>query len=502
MKKIKNTLFRLKHLLFPSPIIAGLEIKDAALRLAQFQQDGALKKNSVPLEPGIIEDGRISDRGRLVRSLKQLREEFTSAKEKLPVIALIPSSNVYAKVFSLPPLTENKMKEAARLNLESISPIEFKNAYADWQPVGARAKDGKIELLGAFVDKAVVDYYTQTLEAAGFLPVVVEFSALSIARLAKQYASVVDLDKPHVAVHLSSDGIDFMIFRNGNLYFDYFVPWRLIQEDNRSAREILFKDFKDIIIREIKKVVIFYNTRWGGRLDNLILITQALQPEITKIIKENFEFEIIELKLSGLSSLDPVWFAASGGAARGRLPRSKDNLISLMALGTEDAFLQSKIIFFVKMWRNAVLIVLTFIFLLFVGMDSFLARTVKGLADQLQGVLTVPGGAEVAGLREQAGKFNQLVEKTLIAKERSPSFLQVFSKVDNALPPGVTLDRLTIIVSDHSVFLVGRAQNERAALDFKNKLIAVGYKDVDLPLSGLETRPDGAVSFSLAFSLF
>lgn len=498
---MKNILFKLKHLLFPGQIIAGLEIKDAALRLVRFQEDGSLKKAGVPLEPGIIEDGRISDRGRFIRSLNQLREQFTSVKEKVPVIAIIPSANVFVKVFSLPPLTGEKVQEAARLNLESISPIEFKNAYADWQPVGAQEKDGKVELLGAFAAKDAVDSYTQALESAGFLPVAVEFSSLAIARLAKQYAGAVNFDKPHVAVHLSSDGIDFMIFRSGNLYFDYFVPWKLIREDSRSAREILFKDFKDTIVREIKKVVIFYGSRWGGRLDNLILITQALQPEITNLIKENFEFQVTELKLSGFLELDPVWFAAAGGAVRGRLPRSKDNFISLTALGTEDAYLQSEIIFFIKLWRNAILTVLAFLFIMFVAADSFLARTSNNLTEQLQSVLAVPGGIEVIKLREQAENFNQLVEKALIAKEQSQSFLPIFSKIDALLSPGITLDRLSIIAGDSSIFLVGKAKDERAALDFKNRLAAAGYKDVNLPLSDLETKPDGIVSFSLTFSL-
>ena len=501
MKKIGNILFKLKHLLFPSQVIAGLEIKDAALRFVQFQDDGSFKKESIPLEPGIIQDGRISDRGRFIKSLGQLRGQFTSVKEKIPVIALIPSANVYVKVFSLPPLTGEKVKEAAQLNLESISPIEFKNAYADWQPVGGQEKDGKVELLGAFAGKDVVDSYIQALEFAGFLPVAIEFSSLAIARLAKQYASVVNFDKPHVAVHLSSDGIDFMIFCSGNLYFDYFVPWKLIQEDSKSAREILFKDFNDTIVREIRKVVIFYGSRWGGRLDSLILITQALQPEITKLIKENFEFEVTELKLFGFPELDPVWFAAAGGAVRGRLPRSKDNFISLTALGTEDIYLQSEIIFFIKMWRNAVLTVLVFLFFMFVGMDSFLARTSNGLAGQLQSVLAVPGGAEVVKLREQAENFNQLVNKALIAKERSPSFIQIFSKIDALLSPGITLDRLSIIAGDFSVFLVGSARDEKAALDFKNRLLTAGYKGVNLPLSDLEAKLDGTVSFSLTFSL-
>ena len=69
LKKIGNILFKLKHLLFPSQVIAGLEIKDAALRFVQFQDDGSFKKESIPLEPGIIQDGRISDRGRFIKSL-------------------------------------------------------------------------------------------------------------------------------------------------------------------------------------------------------------------------------------------------------------------------------------------------------------------------------------------------------------------------------------------------------------------------------------------------
>ena len=126
LEKLKSVFHRL---IFPHEAIAGLEIKDAALRVAEISSGGVLKKEGLLLEPGIIEDGIIRDRTRLVSQLKDLKKQFAPGlKNSIPVIAIVPSSIVYAKVFSLPLLSEESRAEAIQLNLQGISPGDFKIA--------------------------------------------------------------------------------------------------------------------------------------------------------------------------------------------------------------------------------------------------------------------------------------------------------------------------------------------------------------------------------------
>jgi hypothetical protein len=489
-----------QKLIWPASSIAGLEIKDAAVRIAKFENN-ELKKAAVLLEPGVIEGGRILDKDRLVESLKKLHAQFEGKSMKIPVIVVVPSSNVYAQVFTTPFLQGDQLEEAAKLNLTSMSPLDLKLAYADWQQVGIQEKEGKFELLGAFASSGVIDEYADALNESGFSPVAIEFPALAIARTIKNFASGIDIEKPHVVLNVSSDGVDFMVLRRGNLYFDYFAPWKLIQEDGRLSREISFSDFKATIIREIKKVAAFYGSHWEGKLSKIILVTQALNAEITAFIKENFDFEVVDLRLAQYSDLPSSWFGALGSALRGRIPRAEDNFISLRAIGTEEEHLRSRIQLFINSWKDIVFVTLGFVAAAFILADSFLYQTANRLAIQLNEVSRGPEASEVVRLQEEARAFNELVAKAGIAKQQSPNWSPFLTKINSLLTRDVSLTRIFLDISRSSVLLNGNAKDEATAVNFKNALAQEGFKGVSLPLSNIVVNPNKTVSFTLTFKL-
>ncbi len=497
LEKLKNSFSRL---IFPHEPIPGLEIKDAALRIAVIK-DGKLRKEGILLEPGIIEDGAIKDKSRLIGQLKDLRNQFSPGeKNKVPVIAIVPSSIVYAKVFSLPPLSEQGKLEAIQLNLQSISPIDFKSAYSDWEALGGEEKGGTTEILGAFARKESIDAYAEVLEASGFTPVAIEFPALAIARSIRQFGIGVDLSKPQVVVNVSSDGIDFMVLKNGNIYFDYFTPWKLVRQEDRASREIPFEDFKDTIVREIKKVSTFYASHWGGSLNNLILITQALEKEISEFVGKQFNYKVANLAIREFSDAPMSWIGVIGSAFRGTIPRSRDILISLEALGTEKGYLYTQIKFFIRLWRNVLITTAAFFLIVFIGADSFLAQKLNAVSQQLQQVSAMPGGSEVANLQQQAVTFNNFVEMASYAKERSKGWSAFLSRI-GILAKDVKIMRVSINPEQKTAFVIGKASGEAVAIDFKNKLIAEGLQNVNLPLSRIEAASDGGVVFSVTFTL-
>ncbi len=498
--KLENLKLQFSRLVFPHEAVAGLEIKDAAIRIAKIS-DGGLIKDAVSLEPGIIEEGAIKDRARLVSQLKELKNQFAPGeKNKIPVIVIVPSSVVYAKVFSLPLLSEENRMEAIQLNLQSISPIDFKLAYSDWEQLGGQGRDGATEILGAFARREAVDSYVDALETAGFSPVAVEFPALAIARAIKQYGIGIDLEKPQVVVNVSSDGIDFMVLKSGNVYFDYFAPWKLMKLDDRASREIPFEDFKNTIAREIKKVATFYASHWGGSLNSLILITQALEKEISGFIAGQFNYNVASLALREFSDAPMSWIGAIGSAYRGTVPRSRDIFISLEAVGTEKGYLYAQIRFFVGLWRNILLTAAVFSLFIFIAADSFLAKKFNSISGQISQITAMPGGDEVAKLQQEAAVFNGFVEKTSYARERSKDWSDLVLNL-NSLSKNIKLVRVSLNPDQKTAFVIGRASGEAEAIDFKNKMISGGLQNVSLPLSKIETGADGDVIFSITFSL-
>ena len=496
----KKIIESVQKLLWPKVNIAGLEIKEGSIRIAKLD-DGKLSQAAIVLGPGIIENGEIADKARLAENLRSLHGQFGKPDEKIPVIALVPSINIYTQVFNLPILSKGNLEEAAQLNLQSISPIDWNASYADWQQIGEQEKEGKAELLGAFASKSVLDGYAKAVFAAGFIPVAVEFPALAIARTIKELAAGVDLENPQVVLNVGSDGINFMVLKRGNLYFDYFTPWKLIQEESHAGREILFTDFKDTIVREIKKVANFYGSRADGKLEKLILITQALEKEISELIQEHFHFEVVELALREFPDLPSSWFGVLGSALRGRLSRPEDNLISLSAVGTETGYFQEEMLNFIKVWRNIFVASLGFLALIFILTDSFLARNSVNLENQLQEVVQAPEGAEVLQLQKNVQSFNKLVDKALAAKEKSAHWSPFFYKINSLIGSKISLTRIFVDAEQKSALLIGKTDDQATVVNFKNSLIQEGFKNVSLPLSNIVVNADKTVSFTITFSL-
>ncbi|OGY64206.1 MAG: hypothetical protein A3I89_02290 [Candidatus Harrisonbacteria bacterium RIFCSPLOWO2_02_FULL_41_11] len=512
--KLNKFVFgKLLKLLNPQVTIAGLGIGNAAALIVQFE-NGALKKSSVVLAPGIIEKGKVKDRNKFVGGLKKLHEQFvprksvwdfagfSKSKEKIPVIVSLLSENVYTQIFSTPILPSEKLEEAAKLNMESISPANFDANYFDWQEAARDEKSGKIEFLGAFMDKSAVNEYVSALAEAGFIPIAVEFSALAIARTVKEFSVGIDLEKPQVVLEIGGDGIDFMVFNKGNLYFHYFVSWDFARSVDKVQGEISFEDIKELIIREIKKVSIFYANRWGGNIKDLILIAPASQPKIKKLIKENFSFEIMDLRLKEFDSFSSSWFSALGTALRGIMPRSEDNLISLMAVGTEEKYFQSAVMLFIKMWRNVIAATLLFLSAFFFFANVLMANTVNKLDNKLREITKAPEGEEVLALQNSANTFNRLADKVLEAKKQNIDWSPFFSKISSsAKKHGIFLTRLSLDSLKSAAILGGKADGDASAINFKNSLVDGGFKEVSLPLSDIIANKDGTVSFTITFKL-
>lgn len=501
LNKINDFFWRL---VLPQEEIAGIELKDSGIRIAQMVKNPsasspqALKKEGILLNPGIIEDGLIKDRNQLVAQLRALKGQFSPGNnKKIPVIAIVPSAAVYVQVFSLPSLREEAKVGAIELNLQSISPIDFKSAYADWEQI--EEKDNQIQILSAFASRETIEAYSSVLIEAGFAPAAVEFPALAAARAIREFAVGVDFAKPQVVVNISSDGIDFIILKNGNIYFDYFAPWKLVKADGDSNREISFEDFKAVIVRELRKISTYYVSQWGGSLQNFILITQAFDAEISQLIESQFHYSGTRLSLRGFEDVPLSWVAAIGSAFRGTISRGKDIFISLMAVGTEDEYLYSQVTTFIELWRNVLLASFGFFVIIFIATDSFLAHTAGDIALQIQNSIKLPNGAEVASLQKDVNEFNALTEKASYARERSRAVSPFLLKINQFLG-GISMSRFSVNTDQGTAYLTGNAATEAAVIDLKNKLIGAGIQNMNLPLSRITDNVDGTVSFSMTFN--
>lgn len=496
----RSQLKKILKFLNPLPPIGGLEISDSALRFIWIK-DGEPITASFRLPPNVLENGKIKDRPNFISALKNLHAQIPQFKNNY-VILVVPPNNVYTQVFNIPSLALEKIEEAARLNLQMISPIDLKNAYAGWQRIGeAQLDGGQLELLAAFSEIQVIEEYIGAIKEADFKVAAVEFPSLALIRLAARLGENIDLYSPHLVLQISNDGMAVMIMRNGNLYFNHFNSWQSLHEEI-GRREITLEDFKSVLIKEVQRILNFYSTHWGGQLEKLILISQGLTKELTEIIESNLNLKVFNLTPKEFKNISTSWFVSLGAALRGLIPRSSDDFISLTAVTVQKEYFQTRILNFSSLWRNIALTTAGFIFIIFLVLDSFLWKTERQISEKTFTALPPLTASEVDQLKTSADNFNRLISLALKAGSQTTGWMPLIRELSDLAGDEVTLEHFSLDAGQRKVLIVGRAINETEVINFKNKLLEVkNFSEVDLRLSEVKIRPDGSADFRVNFKL-
>ena len=493
IKKIFSFLQRLSS----QPLVGGLEISDSAIRFLQIEGEKT-KTASLRLPPGIVLDGKINDRQNFLAALKAVRLQLAGLKtgQKVHVIVSLPVSVVYSQSFNIPTISQENIKEAAELNLQMISPISLEKAYSDWQVVNPDINHQK-EILGAFAEKVIVDDYDRILRESGFLPVAFEFPAFSLTRLVKELGPAIDMDKSYLLVNVSTDGLNFLITKKGELHFSHFLFWRTLQGEKR---QIASSDFKNIISQEIQKIINFVSTDFEESLEGVIIMAPAMEKEIEEIIKEEFGLKTIPLRLRRYNDFSAVWFVAFGSALRGLISRRQDVLISLSSSNVIEEFYHEQALSFIALWRNIFFVSLAVLLIVFGGIDIFFNRIQNNIKNQLSALVAYPQIKEVAALRGKAEFFNESVALISAAKKSIFDWSSFFKQLNDLAGNQIVFDQILVQSLTTPIKIKGRADNEKMIINFKNALSSQSnLGDVYLSLTSIQSTPDRRMSFELSF---
>ena len=483
------------------PLIGGLEISDIALRFVH-KSKGIWHFVAIRLEPGIFEEGKIKSSEKFIAALKNLKSQAFPEKKlrKIPVVVSFSSVSIYSQVFSLPIIQGENLDRAVQLNVEMISPIDTSRAYSGWQKVGEDQESLRLDVLSAFIDRAVVDEITKALLAADFIPVVVESRALSLARLLREEGLQIGLDmnKSYVLIRVDDSGIDFLIIRLGQLYFEYFNSWRNIADEKGA---ISSQAFEAAVIRSLHQVVNFYNQHWTGSPSEVVLSAAALKDETKKIIADNFSFTVRDLIFKDQETA-PEWYIALGCGLRGESPRSRDRELSLLGIGAQEEFREEQVILFLGFWRVLVPVVLGLFLCVFSLSYLFLTQTSSGLKSQSLLSLGDSGLEEGRVLQTQAQEFNHLVELFNSVRAAQVSESTLIEKIRGiAESSGIMITRIYFQSPSIPILFNGEVRSEDKLTAFKNALTGdPGFKDVNLNLIDIHKSPTG-LSFLITFRL-
>jgi len=500
-----NSLNRLSSKILTSlrvkPVVGGLEISDSALRFADF--DGKnWEMTSLRLPPGVVKLNKIIDREKFIQILIQLNNQIASNRshsKKISVIASLVSADFYTQVLTLPAIREEELEEAIHLNIKMVSPIDFSETYSGWQIVGRDEGSSKIEVLAAFVNKKIINDIKSALGEAGFLAIGMEFRALSLVRLAREYGQGINKSKPFIVMSLNNESLDFMVVRHGQLYFEYFDSWSNIRgEDSR----ISLSDFKTVITRHMSQVLNFYNQHWhDDPVGEVVLIAPGLTQEIKQIIKDNFSLEVKEFDIGFDRNVNPEWFVAIGAGMRGSFSRRDDRDISLLGIDAREEFMQEQILGFLSFWRILIPTSLLLLAILFLLSNFILARMNNSLNDQLS-ILGEARIQEANSLKAEAQQFNHLIAAIKSVRDPSLSRAGVLGLITEIVRNNnLELTGFNFQDFNTQLVLTGNAKSEADIISFKDELIKnPKFSDVQLSFGDIRSGP-GQFSFSIKFSV-
>ncbi len=481
--------------------VGGLEVSDLVMRLAYF--DGKIwQMAGVRLEPGIMETGRIKNRDSFVLALRTLKSQIFKGrdlKRKTNVIVSLSSINIYSQVFNLPIIKGGNLEKAIQLNIQMISPVDTSEAYAGWQMASEDKESLRLEVLSAFIDKNIVDELTKALLDGGFLAVAVESKALALARLLREESVGFNESLPCILLSIDNSGIDFLIIRRGQLYFEYFNSWRDIAGDKN---EIQMPVFSAAVTRSLHQVMNFYSQHWQEPLGEIVLSATALVDETKKIVGDNFSLRVRELKLKMSQSIGAEWFVALGCGVRGTKPRSEDKEVSLLGIGAREEFRREQFVSFMNFWRLLVPSALGLILISFLLSDLFLIQARKSL--EAQAVFNLSGAqtGEYSALTVQAQDFDRSVSFIETVQKSFFSKSKLWGRISGIMSAnGIKPNHFSFQDPNSPVTLSGVAKSESQIAAFKDALAKDSeFSNVELPLSAIKSSLEG-LSFSLTFKL-
>ena len=486
-QNLPGRIKRLLALISPQPPLAGLEVSDSTIRLVDGRNNS--KQVSLHLPPGIIEGGRLKNREGFKAVLKELYRRLPpKIRKHLNVVLTIPANDVFIQTFTLPPLVAGNLEETAELNLQMVSPLNLGQSYYDWQRMSGSDPSGKpVELLGAFVLREIVDEFIQALEEADFSVAAVEFTSLSLVRELRRQGRI-ELGQSYLVVEVKPEGVTFILIRSSQLLFHSFTPWGSIQGERGTIET---EDFINVLKGEINTISNFYGSHWGGVVSNLIFIApRDFQDEIKEALEER-----------PLTFFDPEELnSAAGAASRSLLQEAKE--ISLLGASYLEIFEQNRILTFISLWRSTLIAAFGFLLLLSLGVDLSFRQLAQRTEMATTLSLNQPGHKELAELEGKASEFNQLVSLIKEIRQEESRTGSVLRLINNLAGAEIRINRIYIPSLDVPITIVGMTTNEKAAIEFKNRLAGEKtFANVNMPLAGIIPQTSGGVAFTVHFQL-
>jgi len=315
------------------PLILGIDISDYSIEILQLDNQRNIKLYArAILEKGIVEDAKIKKREKLG---KILEETFLKAginglvkkwKVRIKGLFSLPESKTFIKVFEFE--ERENLKEKIQEKIKETVPIPFEELYWDYYELSTNSEKPKV--LAVAVPKEIVQDYIHFFLSHQIDPVVFDIEAGSIGRAllppGEQINStaIVDIGARTSVINIFNPkkelSLSVTVYYAGN-YFTQAIAKKLTiseEEANKIKEEAGFerepvssilKECSLTLIKEIKDTLKYYQSRFGNRVEKIILAGgSALLPGIKEYFQKHFEEKVeIGQPLQNIQKTSPLF---------------------------------------------------------------------------------------------------------------------------------------------------------------------------------------------------
>lgn len=225
--------------------VTTLFIRDTGISLLVMKGSQVEKWATLPLDPGLVNQGLIADEAQVAEKIEQVFKE-TKAKKKKVITALSGHDSLY-RIIALPELPDAVLPEAIRREARRAIPTPLEEVYFSYQRLPSSKGETRIFLVT--FPRNLVDALVRTLRQAGVKPYVMDLAPLALSRIPNEpRAIIVNARLDHVDVIVLADRLPQVIRRVS------------LPTETESPEERL-----PFIAEEFNRTVAFYNSSHTDR---------------------------------------------------------------------------------------------------------------------------------------------------------------------------------------------------------------------------------------------
>ncbi len=196
----------------------GLDIGSAYIKAVQINDTKTGYElalfDMIPVQPGIIGDGVIADKNKLIISIKELLKK-AGIKRNDAVISVSGHSSVIIKKITIPLMTEDELGASIKYEAEQYVPFDIKDVEIDFQILGPKLdEEGQMDVVLVAVKKVVIKDYQEVVAKAGLDPVIVDVDSFAISNMYEMNYGIAER-KNIALINVGASATNINILQNG-----------------------------------------------------------------------------------------------------------------------------------------------------------------------------------------------------------------------------------------------------------------------------------------------